>query len=227
MARPTMIELSALIEDLTLYPRTAVSSVNTSNLASALRAGCKLPPIVVDRESKRIVDGFHRRRAYLQVFGPDARVPVELIDFADETEMFCTAVKLNTAHGLPLQEIEKRKIVLRLQDNGIEDEAIATTLHIPVDKVEKIRIKVATVVKGNGESIRVEPLKRSVFHFQGRTMSESQAKAQKSAPGTSYVLLISQLREALREELINREDGRITDELRALAAELEEYLTLV
>lgn len=224
MTEAVSMPLVELIEDLTIYPRTQVSSVNVSNLVSALRSGCELPPLVADRASKRVVDGFHRRRAHLRVSGSDGNVLVELRDYQSDAEMFCAAIEYNAAHGLPLQEIEKRKVVLRLQDDGVDDETIAKVLHIPTEKVEKIRIKTATVALANG-SIRLEPLKRPAFHFQGKSMSEKQAEVHKSAPGTSYVLIIQQLRDALVHNMLNREDGRLITELNDLSTVLDRYLS--
>src|SRR5512139_1047022 len=127
------LPISSLVEDLTLYPRTQVSSVNVSNIVAALEAGHKVPPIVADEESLRVIDGFHRRRAYLKVLGPDAKIPVTLQHFDSETAMFAAAVELNIAHGLPLQEVERRRIVLRLRELGADDDAVAAVLHMPPD----------------------------------------------------------------------------------------------
>lgn len=224
MGTTTSVRLADLVEDLDFYPRTQVSSVNVANLISALEAGCELPAIVADRKSKRIVDGFHRRRAYLKVLGNDASVQVELRSYTTDSDMFSDAVSINAQHGLPLQEIEKRRVVLRMQDLGIDDDRIAVALHTTPAKVTKIQVKVATVVDDNGGSIRLEPLKKPTFHFQGNQMTQVQAKAHRSAPGTSYLLTVRQLRDAVKFDLINRADGRMVEALTALSEDLREYL---
>lgn len=224
MSTTTSVRLADLVEDLDFYPRTQVSSVNVTNLVSAIEAGAELPPIVADTKSKRIVDGFHRRRAYLKVLGTNASVQVELRSYATEAELFADAVATNSRHGLPLQEIEKRRIVLRLQDLGIGNDEIANVLQTSPDRVEKIQLKVATVVDGAGDSLRLEPLKKPVFHMQGQQMTQVQAKAHRSAPGTSYLLTVRQLRDAVKFDLINRADGRMVEALTALSEDLREYL---
>lgn len=220
----TKVRLADLVEDLDLYPRTQVNNVHVANLVAALEAGQTLPPLVAERGSKRIVDGFHRRRAQIKVLGVDAAVPVELRTYTSDAELFADAVATNANHGLQLQEIEKRRVVLRLQDMGADSAHIASVLQTTPDRVEKIRLKVATVVDDNGGSIRVEPLKRPVFHLQGAAMTEAQAKAHRSAPGTSYLLTIRQLRDALKFNLLDGNDGRIVAELEALTSDLNTYL---
>lgn len=218
------IRVADLVEDLDLYPRTDVSSVHVSTLAAAIESGAALPPPVADRKSKRLTDGFHRRRAYLKVLGPDAVIQVRLEDYTSEAEMYRAAVAYNVTHGLPLQSFEKQKIALRLRDAGEDDESIAAVLQMTPARIEKICLRVATVTQDNG-SIRYEPLKNPLKHFQGQQMTREQAVAQKSAPGTSYLLVIKQVRDAVRHNLINDSDGRVIDELRGLAGDLAMYLS--
>lgn len=217
------LAVGELVEDLRLYPRTQVSGTNVTNLVAALEAGVTLPPPIADEASKRIVDGFHRRQAYLRMFGPSYAIPVELRRYASEAEIYRDAVSLNAAHGLPLQSFEKRKVALRLRDEGVDDRAIAVVLHTTPDRIEKICLRVATVTQDNG-SVRLEPLKRPLFHFQGLAMTEQQAKVHKSAPGTSYLLIVQQLRDALRHNMVDGQDRVLMETLRELAVELDQYI---
>lgn len=218
------VALADLVEDLDLYPRTQVSSVNVSNLVAALQAGCALPTPVVDRESKRIIDGVHRCRAYRREFGPEASIEVEFQDFESDVEMFAAAVRLNTSHGLPLQEIEKRRIVLRMRDMGADPDAIATVLRVTPDRVQRLVFHSATTSIGGGK-LKVEPLKRPVFHMRGQELTSAQAKAIRSAPGTAYALLVRQLREALQHSLIDSSDESLMGGLEALKDELAVFLS--
>lgn len=223
MSTATM-PLAQLVEDLSVYPRAGISDVNVHNLALALKAGAKLPLMIVDQDSKRIIDGFHRRRALAKVLGSAASVKVQLESYATEAEMLAAAVSMNTDHGLPLGQIERRQAVQRLSDMGVDDNAIGIVLRIPPVQIQRFRVQVATVVNEKGAPIRVEPLKRPLLHFQGKAMTEPQAVAQRSAPGSSYVLLCHQLRDAMQYDLINQADGRAMAALRALLTQLEEYL---
>lgn len=223
MSNFEVFPLRELVEDTAIYPRTQISSVNVTNLVQALRAGCELPPIEADRKSKRIVDGYHRRRAYLNVLGPDACVPVRFVDYADDVAMLRAAVEANCRHGLGLQEVEKRRVVLRLTELGADDSSIASVLHVQPERVQKLRLHSASVSVGGGE-IQVEALKRPLFHFSGKEMSPSQATAAKSAPGTSYRLLVRQLSDALAHQLIDASDTDLVADLHRLAELIESVL---
>src|SRR5688572_13414948 len=58
------IKASELVEDFDLYPRGDVDGTHVLSLVQALEAGVELPPIIACKKTKRIVDGFHRRRAF-------------------------------------------------------------------------------------------------------------------------------------------------------------------
>lgn len=219
----TMIPLADLVEDLSIYPRNSVDSGNVAKLVNKLELGIKLHPIVADRESKRIIDGFHRRRAYLRVLGPDASVKVELRSYNSDTEMLTAGAAANADHGLQLEMVEQRRVALRLHELGVDDDTIAVALRVPPVKVNKLRCDSTVVIRGGG-TVRIEPLKRSLFHFRGRPMTEAQAQAQQRAPGTSYMLLVTQLRDALQEHLLDETDVKLTAELQALRTDLGAYL---
>jgi hypothetical protein len=220
----TTIPLAELVEDFDIYPRHEVSSINVRNLIAAHAAGHKIQPIIADKKTKRIIDGFHRRRMWLKVLSADAAIEVDLKDYKTDADMLAAAVEANSEHGLQLQEIDKRRIVLRLQELGTDDNHIAKVLHIPVTRLQKLRIRVADVTQQNG-SIRKEPLKRPHFHMQDKKMTEEQAKAARSAPGTSYALVIRQVHDAIRFDLLNKDDPRLVTALKALNADLAEYLS--
>lgn len=217
--------VSELVEDFDIYPRHEVSSVNVRNLISAYLSGRTIDPIKADKKTKRIIDGFHRRRMWIKVAGADAIIPVDVKDYKSDEEMLAAAVEANAHHGLQLQEVDKRRVVLRLGDLGVDDERIATVLHIPPARVQKLRVRIATVTEPGG-TIRKEPLKRPHFHMQGKPMSEGQAQAARSAPGTSYSLVVRQLRDAINWRLLDPDDEKLTSALHSLHGELTAYLDL-
>lgn len=222
----TLVRVADLVKDLDIYPRTRVSSKNVANLVAALEGGHQLPPLEADELSLRIIDGFHRCEAYLKVFGPDHEVEVNLRHYESDTEMLLASINANSTHGQQLHEIEKRRLVLRLRDAGTDDDTIGFVLRIPPPKIEKITLHTASVQIGGG-GFRLEALKKPHFHFAGREMTEPQARAARSAPGVPYSLVIRQLRDGLRERLIDQNDGRLMLHLGALAEEINAYLAEV
>jgi hypothetical protein len=221
MSCKTEIALAEIVEDLILYPRHAVDDAHVAALFHAINSGAELPPIVLDEKSKRIVDGWHRYRAWKRVRGVEGTVVVELVAYTSEAEMLRDAVARNSTHGRRLDAQDRTRSIIMLRNVGLTDEEIAETIHIPTVRVQKIALKIATVPRGsNGiPGTQKIALKRSVEHFEGRRMTKAQADAHASAPGTSYLLLARQLGDAIEHGLVNMEDERLVaalDRLRGL-----------
>src|SRR3990172_8850015 len=82
-----LVACSDLVLDFTIYPRSSVDATTVSQYVLALQAGEQFPPIIVDRKTKRVVDGFHRVKAYIIAHGDETKIPGIWGDFKDETEM--------------------------------------------------------------------------------------------------------------------------------------------
>ena len=211
--------LAELVEDMDLYPRHAIDMAHVASLAMTLEAGTTLPPIVADKESKCITDGWHRARAYRRVHGPEAVVDVELIAYPDRSAMVFDAVHRNAEHGLKLQRIDQTRSALMLRMCGFNDGQIAGALHVPEARVEKLSIKVAHAPKSAGQNVpgsSVITLKRSVQHLEGKTLTKAQAQAHASLPGTSFLLIARQLCLGLTENMIDLDDEKLVVQLKEL-----------
>lgn len=71
----------------------------------------ELPPIIVHRETMRVIDGAHRLQA-AKAAGAD-EIRVRFFD-GDENSAFVVGVRANTAHGLPLSLVERKKAAARI-----------------------------------------------------------------------------------------------------------------
>jgi len=226
----TKLPLDELVEDTKLYPRVDVDTTHVSSLCEAMRQGQKLPPIIVDKRSRRIVDGFHRVRAWRRVYGAEAPpIEVELVDYADEAAILIDAVRRNAAHGRVLDSQDKIRIVRMMSNAGIAVTTIAETLHVTTDTAKALYAKVAEIEQHPAypADTHVEtyvPLKASVSHFAGRTMTPEQAEAHKSAPGTSYMLLVRQLQQGLEFGLVDDSNTTLREALVGLRTALDAYL---
>ena len=214
MAPPTKamlkaLPLAALIEDTAIYPRHSVDDVHVNTLAMALRAGTALPPVVVDLPTKRIVDGWHRVRAYRKVLGPQASIDVDLRSYQSDAELLTDAVALNASHGRRLDRVDQVRVIHLLETAGMQQEQIAVVLHVPLARVEHLRVRVAVVESAAGGARETIALKRPVIHLAGTELTSEQRAAHDSMAGTSFLLQAHQLRDALRLEFVNREDGRL------------------
>lgn len=221
----TSLPLASLVEDYSIYPRHAVDDANVSSLVNALKAGATLPPIVIDRRSRRISDGWHRVRAYKRVLGPEGVVTVEEIDYGDDVEMLKDAIRRNASHGRKLDMIDQVRSVELCRERGVDASIIAEILHIPPERVKKLEVRIARVEKSGAGVIPgtlTVALKRSAGHFAGREMTAEQLEAHNGAPGVSYLLIARQLTEGIRAGLLNRADDKLLESLRELAEVLEE-----
>jgi len=217
-ARIRQISIAELVEDLEVYPRHHVDHQHVRALADAIVAGEELPPIVADAKTKVVVDGWHRLRAYRRVLGDEATIPVELIAYPDRAAMIRDAVARNVRHGLRLQVIDQVRAVRLLENAGFDRPAIAGILNRPVEKIERLTVRVAYADKSKD----VVPLKRPVIHLAGQVLTEKQEKVHRILGGTDWPLHIRQLREALDADLVPKEP-QIMAELDGLAAAIERF----
>jgi hypothetical protein len=194
----------------------------------AVRAGAVLPPVVADAKSKRLVDGWHRVRAYRKVLGAAGVVDCDLRAYRSEPDLLLDAIALNASHGRKLDRIDQVRSVLLAEQAGIAEEQISIALRITKERVATLRIRVAIAPAStqNGAStgpVRIA-LKRPMAHLAGQELTADQMRAHDGAAGTSFLLQVHQVRDALKFDLMNRQDGRLMEALRELQGELGRYL---
>jgi hypothetical protein len=211
--------------DWDIYPRreTGVNSQHVASLVESIKAGygMLIPPVVAEKRTYRLTDGWHRVPAWLKACGPDVEIDAVLRTYASNTAALAEAVTLNALHGRPLNEIDKRRVVLMLAEGGMSEGQIAKVLYVTPSSVQRLEVLIAHTVRGSTTGVSVEtgesiPLKASTAHFRGRTMTMEQARAQRSAPGTNYGLLVRQLSDALEFHLLDWESGPLVSALRRL-----------
>lgn len=121
------------------------------------------PPILVDRQTMRIIDGMHRLRAAL--LKGQQTVPVRYFDGSDD-EAFVLAVKANTTHGLPLTLADREAAASRIlaAQPHRADRWIASTVGLAAGTIAVIRRQVAAEAGSSeatsrmGRDGRVRPL---------------------------------------------------------------------
>jgi ParB-like chromosome segregation protein Spo0J len=99
-----------------------------------------LPPILVHRQTMRVIDGMHRLEA-ARVRG-DELVSVEYFDGTD-FEAFVMAVRLNVTHGLPLTRADREAAAARIlrSDNTWSDRAISEVTGLSAPTIGGIRAR--------------------------------------------------------------------------------------
>ncbi len=214
MARPALVAASTLVEDLDFYPRASVDATHVADIVRAMEAGIKLPPVVADRESKRLADGWHRRRAALKLLGPTAEIEVFWQDYANDAELYEDAVQRNADHGRKLTTYDHVRIAIRSRELGMPPTRIAAILHRTEAYVDHISVRVAQTT--DGETIA---LKRPMVRLAGTTLTPQQESMNRRSSGWSVGYHAQQLIGHLEANTIE-----LTPELIATLVQLRELL---
>ena len=151
----TLVKAIDLVFDWNLWPRQSVQKLDGTNLArmkDALKTGFTLPPIIVNKNDMRIVDGFHRTRAVLDVFGDDGEIEAILNDYDNDAAMFLEAGATNHHHGLPMSPKDRAHFIAKCRRLKIPWPAIADALSADAEKLKEF-VKARTAKTQTGETI--------------------------------------------------------------------------
>jgi len=101
----------------------------------------RLPPIIVHRQTMRVIDGTHRLGA--AVLRGDEMIEARLFD-GTEQEAFVLAVRTNIAHGLPLSLADRTRAAERIIASRPDwsDRAIASATGLGARTVGNVRRRV-------------------------------------------------------------------------------------
>ncbi|MEV0569331.1 ParB/RepB/Spo0J family partition protein [Dactylosporangium sp. NPDC050588] len=110
----------------------------------------KLPPILVHRQSMRVIDGMHRLRA--AQLRNDEHIEVQFFD-GSEQEAFVLGVKANVTHGRPLSLSDRTTAAERIMimHPAWSDRAIATSAGLGVRSVANLRRRLRDEIDELGE----------------------------------------------------------------------------
>ncbi len=190
-----------LVFDWNLWPRQAVQRLDSTNVArmkEALRSGFDLPPIVANKADLRIVDGFHRTKANLAVFGDDVKMKVDLREYENDAAMFLEAGTLNAYQGLTMSPKDRAHFILKCRKYKIPPAAIASALRIDVDKMKDFVAKRSAKTR-DGEMI---PLPAGARALAGKELTETQEHFARTANGCMPEMYTSMLINALNADAL-------------------------
>lgn len=205
------MKAALLVLDFDLYPRNNVDSGNVSRILNAMAAGEEMPPVIIDKRTKRVADGFHRVRAALRK-DPDSSITVIEKAYKNDQELFLDAMRLNANHGAPLDPCDRTHCVLIAERLSIPIDAVAGALHMPSDRLGKLRTtRVATAAS------QPVPLKRTVAaQFNGKKLTARQAEANTKLSGMNQVFYANQLIELLESKMLDTDDEKLMARLQVL-----------
>lgn len=218
------MKAAALILDFEIYPRNDVDAHNVRSLCEALAAGVELPPVIVEKKSKRVVDGFHRVKAALRCGGEGAEVLVIEKTFRTEADLFLESIRLNAAHGVRLGSVDRTRCMIVAERLSIPPEAVAGALSVSVDKLAQLTVS-STARTAGGLMV---PLKNTVRRgFAGKRLNRRQIEANEKLSGMNQVFYANQLIELIESEMLDTSDERLLGRLRVLHEHLDRVLAVV
>jgi len=213
------MKVSELLLDYNLYPRERIEPFNVTQMVEALKAGRELPPVVIDQKGRRVVDGFHRVRAYQKLYGLDAEIPVEVRDYKNDAEMFADAVHLNANHGRQLSTYDRARCIAKAEALKLEPQVISSMLNMTLERIGEMKAQRFATYK-------LEPrvLKRTTAHLAGRELTDEEAEYNIRAGGMPQSFYINQVIAMLESNTVNWESQKVGNALKRLHELLDEAL---
>lgn len=191
------MKLEELVLDFSLYPRHAgVDARTVSVMVTAYQVGATFPPIVIDRKTKRVVDGFHRSRMYKELGVED--IEVEERDYPDEAAFQIDAWVLNRDHGRPFDPFDRREATLRFERLGLSADDISSIIYMPKERITEFSGQLARR-RATGEGVVI---KRGLPQLHGKELTESEDKLNKSWSGQQPTFLVNQLVQMLEAGIV-------------------------
>ncbi len=206
------LKAAELIFDYTLYPRMNVDAQHVFYLREALDAGAELPAVIVDKKSLRIIDGFHRVKAYLQ---KDETSTISVIEkeYEYDGEMFIDAMRRNSGHGRTLTKFDRVHCIVKAEKLLLETDRVAAALNLTSSGFHHLVTERIGKLKSNKDSI---PLKRTISHMAGKELTEKQNEVNLKLSGMNQSFYVNQIVLLFESDLINLKDNTVVESLRHL-----------
>ena len=211
------------IIDFGIYPRMETDTNHIRYLQIAHEGGAKLPPIVVDKKSLRIVDGIHRTKMYRRI---DKNMEIEVIekDYKSDVEMFADAIRLNAHHGRNLSPFDRTHCILRAEELGLTVEETAAALSMTVEAVGELKTDRVGKLKVAGKKPQEIPIKRTISHMAGKHLTSRQVEANERLGGMNQGFYVNQLIELIESNLIDTANEQLCERLKVLSELLDDFV---
>ena len=179
------IKAASLVLDYNIYQRHELDDYHVREIKHAMEAGVEMPPVVADKVTKRVVDGFHRVTAALKG-DPNATILVTFQEYASDGELFQDSMQRNAGHGRNLTKYDKARCGILGQEFGLTPAQISTALNMTGARLTSLLLK-RTAASG-------EVLKQTTAHFAGKAMTPAQERySRRQAGGLDQLFYINQV----------------------------------
>ena len=208
------VSIAELILDFDLYPRTQIDSSHVRYMRIAHEGGTILPQPIIDKKSKRVIDGFHRISMYKRI---DKSMKIEVIEknYASDAEMFADAMRLNAHHGRNLSPFDRAHCIIRAESLGMTVEQIAGDLSMSVEAIGEMKLEKMGTMRSDGLRVTI-PIKRTIQHMHGRQLTKRQFEANDRLGGMNQMFYVNQLIELIESDLLDKENEDLMARLQVL-----------
>jgi hypothetical protein len=220
VGKPELVPVLSLTLDYEVYPRTGIDSIAVSDMVRALEAGEVFPPIVVDKKSKRVVDGFHRCKSRLRYEGNDAKIEAIWKTYKDDGELMLDAAYPNSMNGTKLNSHDRVHFVLLAEVLGVSRPQAARALRMSVERLTKLMDDRTGQVRGSNRQLGVKSGLASLFVEQGRKMNQAQEDVNRRYGGMAPIVYVNMIIDLLDNDMIDWRNERLVDRLKVLYASL-------
>lgn len=206
------VKISKLVLDYKFYPRQHLNNYHVNEIIEALKAGVHMPPIVADKSSYKVVDGWHRIEAFRRLWGEKVNIDTELKEYASEAEMFQDSIRLNASHGQALSAMDGAHCLAKAKEFQLEPVVVATLLNITTERAEEL-VSNRMAISSDGPIV----LKGSTAFLAGRRLTQEQVDHNRKAGGLHPTFYINQVISMLESDSVNWDDTRVVSALKKLA----------
>jgi hypothetical protein len=210
-------KVGELVLDFDVYPRMSIDTQHIGYMREAVEAGVTLPPLVVCAKTLRVVDGFHRCKLYLSMYGGDHELNVIEKKYPNDAALFADAMRFNAAHGRALNRYDRVHCALRAQKLSLSLEDTASALGMTLDKLSELRadrVATLTIAGRKGEEV---PLKQSIRHMNGKTLTQKQVEVNRHLSGMNQLFHANQLISLIESGLLDVGNGELLARLAHLS----------
>jgi hypothetical protein len=205
------IKISVLDMDFSIYPRQHLNPYHVDELVEAINSGVKMPPIIIDKLTCKVTDGWHRVEAFRKLWGDDALIQAEVVEYGSPSEMFQDSIKLNASHGQRLTTSDEAHCLAKAEEFHLEQSIVATLLNITTERANQI---VSDRLALSGKNTIV--LKGSTAHMAGRNLTAEQVAYNRHAGGLNQSFYINQVISMLESDSVDWDNVKTVNGLKKL-----------
>lgn len=200
-------KIGDLVYDSTIYPRHDINRAHVNELKDSFRADEPLPPLVVCKVTKKIIDGIHRWHALIDLYDENARWYIKWESFSTDSARFLRSVQLNARHGMRLEKYDRAHCLVIAEKLCIPVADLAAGFGCTKAAFEgsvKERFPKAVGVSALRETV---PLKRTIRHMAGKELTEAQVATNEKLQGWSATFYADQLISLVESDLLPRDEN--------------------